>query len=93
MLEKIKKYWTGFVTAIGALLGVLFLLQRSKANRLEDKLVEAEMGEKDRNLARKDSDIQKNIEQIKTNIKKTEDTPVKVDDLSPKEVEDYWKKQ
>lgn len=93
MLENIKKYWTSFLALASAALGVLFLLQRSKSNKLEDKLVKAEMDKKDSELVRKDENIQKNIEQIKESIKKTENAPVKVDDLEPKEVEDYWKKQ
>lgn len=93
MLEKLKKYWTAFLAGLSAVLGIVFLLQRSKVNKLEDELAKAEFEKKDDELVRKDKDIQKNINNIKETIKKIEATPVKVDDLNPAEVEDYWKKQ
>lgn len=93
MLDKIKKYWTGFLAAVSAILGILFLLQKSKSNSLEDKLVESELGKKDTELKYKEKEIEKDVNKLKESIKKTENTPIDVKDLSPKEVEDYWKKQ
>ena len=90
-MDTLKKYWNYFIAGLGAIFGVLFLLQRSKTRSLEDKLQKAERDKVDFELIHKEETIKENIKEIKDNIQKEESEPVRVDDLSPKDVEEYWK--
>jgi hypothetical protein len=87
-----KKAW-GYIVAAFSFVVALFFYERSKKNSAEEKLAHAEHDKEDSVLKERQSVQEKKEEDLKVQLKKQEETPAKVEDLTPEQVVDYWSKK
>jgi hypothetical protein len=90
MKSKIKEFFGYFTAALSLVLGFMFLVSRSRNNKLEGRLAQSDLENKDLPLKLDQARNEERIAEIKRDLKEI-DKPVEVTDLSPKEVEEYWK--
>lgn len=89
MLQKIKDILAGVLAAAVAVIGILFAIERSKRKNSEAENLLNALKSADDRLKVKVEELDKNIAAAKKAL--SEQIPPKAEDMTPAEVEKYWK--